>query len=71
MAEDSADRISGQRPGNKVHTWWHSHRHLHPRQHRTLEEQCWSNAENCAAAPMPMMRWTAPGHHYLRGPSRV
>src|SRR6516165_8437278 len=39
-AEDFADRISGQRPGNEVHRWWHSHHRLHHRQHRTLEEQC-------------------------------
>jgi len=39
-AEDSADRISGQRAGNEEYRRWHSHHHLHHRQHRTLEEQC-------------------------------
>ena len=27
-------------PGNEVHRRWHSHRHLHHCQHRTLEEHC-------------------------------
>ena len=30
-AEDSADRISGQRAGNEVHLRWYRHRHLHRR----------------------------------------